>query len=93
MPATATVPPWIRGVHAGVAVRVTAHAPAAALCRAFGGPVVSTSANRAGAPPPRELEGFDPAVLDGVDSVLEGETGSLARPTTIRDALTGAVLR
>lgn len=93
MPATATVPPWIRGVHAGVAVRVTAHAPAAALCRAFGGPVVSTSANRAGAPPPRELEGFDPAVLDGVDSVLEGETGSLARPTTIRVALTGAVLR
>ena len=47
VPASAAVPAWIRGAHASVAVRVTAHAPAAALCTAFGGAIVSTSANPA----------------------------------------------
>ncbi len=93
VPATAAVPGWIRGVHAGVAVRVTGHAAAAALCNAFGGAIVSTSANAAGAPPPRVPGDFDPVILAGVDAVLEGETGALDRPTAIRDALTGASLR
>src|SRR5690554_1587960 len=89
VPATAAVPAWIRGSHAGVAVRVTGHPPAAALCSAFGGAIVSTSANTAGAPPPHALDAFEPEILAGVDAVLEGETGRLARPTAIRDALTG----
>ena len=93
VPASAAVPAWIRGAHASVAVRVTAHAPAAALCTAFGGAIVSTSANPAGAPPPHAFAGIDPAILQGIDAVLEGGTGSLDRPTTIRDALTGAILR
>lgn len=93
VPATPAVPAWIRGSHAGVAVRVTAHPPAAALCTAFGGAIVSTSANTAGAPPPHALDALEPGILAGVDAVLEGETGRLARPTVIRDALTGGVLR
>lgn len=93
VPSTAAVPAWIRGSHAGVAVRITAHPPAAALCTAFGGAIVSTSANTAGAPPPRALDAFEADILAGVDAVLEGETGDLARPTAIRDALTGGVLR
>lgn len=93
VPATAAVPAWIRGNHAGVAVRVTAHPPAIALCTAFGGTVVSTSANPAGAPPPRALGDLDPAILAGVDAVLEGHTGRHDRPTVIRDAMTGALLR
>src|SRR3569623_2573491 len=32
-PRTAEVPAWVAGPHAGIALRVTAHAPAAALCR------------------------------------------------------------
>jgi L-threonylcarbamoyladenylate synthase len=93
VPATARVPRWITGTHAGVAVRVTAHPSMAALCEAFGGPLVSTSANPAGAPPPRRPEDFDPALRDGVDAVLAGDTGAQARPTEIRDARTGEVLR
>lgn len=93
VPATAAVPAWIRGDHAGVAVRVSAHPPLAALCAAFDGAVVSTSANRAGAPPPRAFEALDHAIAAGVDAVLEGATGGLERPTAIRDALTGTVLR
>ena len=93
VPATARVPRWITGDHDGVAVRVSAHPLVAALCRGFGGPLVSTSANAAGATPPRTPREADPALLAAVDVVLEGDTGSLARPTPIRDARSGAGLR
>jgi len=46
-------PPWITGGRHTVAVRVPAHPQARAMCAAFGGPLVSTSANRAGRPPAR----------------------------------------
>ena len=93
LPATAAVPVWIRGDHAGVAVRVSAHPPVIALCTAFGGPMVSTSANVAGAPAPRRLSAMAPGIHAGVDAVLAGDTGDLASPTAIRDALTGTILR
>ena len=48
-------PGWIKGEHDSVAIRVSAHPPVQALCDAFGGPIVSTSANRAGEPPIRSL--------------------------------------
>ncbi|MDO4224171.1 MAG: Sua5/YciO/YrdC/YwlC family protein, partial [Acinetobacter sp.] len=45
------IPSWIVGQHEQVAVRVTQHHLCQALCRAFGGFIVSTSANPAGLPP------------------------------------------
>lgn len=94
MPASAAVPDWIRGHNpGGVAVRTSAHPPVISLCRAWGGALVSTSANTAGVPPPRTLGALEPAILAGVDAVLQGNTGGLASPTPIRDALTGARLR
>jgi L-threonylcarbamoyladenylate synthase len=93
VPATARVPRWITGAHAGVAMRASAHPVVAALCRAFGGTIVSTSANPAGAPAPVRLAGLDPAMRDAVDGIVEGETGGRDRPSDIRDALTGALLR
>lgn len=93
MPATARVPHWITGRHDSVAVRVSAHPLVAQLCTGFGGPLVSTSANPAGAEPPRTLDAFDPGLRAGVDAILPGATGELAAPTTIRDALGGGVLR
>src|SRR5690606_23054211 len=45
LPAGAAAPRWITGDHDGLAVRVSAHPQVVALCRAFGGPLVSTSAN------------------------------------------------
>jgi L-threonylcarbamoyladenylate synthase len=93
VPATGRVPHWITGAHDGVAVRVSAHPPVVALCAAFGGPLVSTSANPAGAPPPRELAGFDPGLRAALDALLEGDTGGLERPTGIIDARSGVTLR
>jgi L-threonylcarbamoyladenylate synthase len=93
VPASARVPHWITGAHDGVAVRVSAHPEVIALCAAFGGPLVSTSANPAGAAPPKSLADFDPALLAQLDGVVAGDVGALARPTEIREARSGVVLR
>ena len=93
MPAAADAPAWITGGGDGIAVRVSAHPVVVALCQAFGGPLVSTSANPGGQPPAHSRAELDPALLDAVDAVVAGETGGLARPTPIRVALNGSVLR
>ena len=97
VPATARVPDWVTGGHPGeqrgVAVRVSAHPVVVALCTAFGAPLVSTSANLSGQPPAFNRDALDPALLARIDAVAAGETGGLAAPTAIRDALTGTQLR
>lgn len=93
VPATARVPRWVTGDHLGVAVRVSAHPAVVALCAALGGPLVSTSANLAGAPPAFSRGALDPALLSQLDGICAGETGGLASPTAIRDARSGATLR
>jgi L-threonylcarbamoyladenylate synthase len=93
MPASSTAPSWITGAHQSVAVRISAHPTVVELCNAYGGALVSTSANRAGEPAALVRETLDPALLESVDGVVVGETGGLAAPTAIRDALTGVVVR
>lgn len=87
------VPWWIRGDHASVAVRVSAHPVVKALCTAFGGPVVSTSANRAGQQPARTRLQVLSRLGASTDLVLPGALGKETRPSTIRDLVTGRVLR
>lgn len=93
VPATARVPTWITGLHRGVAVRVSAHPVVVGLCTAFGGPLVSTSANASGQPPAFAREQLDPVLLAQLDGLVAGDTGGLAAPTAIHDARTGAQLR
>src|SRR5690606_13229377 len=93
MPCVPAIPEWLRGAHPTLAVRVSAHPEAAALSSAFGGPLVSTSANASGAPAPRHRHDLDPALLAGTDGVVVGDTGSLQTPTPIRDAATGDLIR
>jgi L-threonylcarbamoyladenylate synthase len=92
-PRSAHVPDWVAGAHAGIALRVTAHEPAAALCRAFGRPLVSTSANPHGEPPARDLATLERYFGDRLEGALEAPLGGFDRPTTIRDALSGAIIR
>jgi L-threonylcarbamoyladenylate synthase len=93
VPASADAPAWITGAHSGIAVRDSAHPTVIALCRAFGGARVSTSANRAGQAAPSLRDALDDAIVAGVDAVTVGETGGLLRPTAIRDARSGDTLR
>lgn len=93
VPASVWAPAWITGAHAGIAVRVSAHPDVVALCAAFGGALVSTSANLTGEPAVSTADALDPRLLAMIEGVVAGETGGLASATPIRDALTGATLR
>lgn len=91
-PASPYTPDWITGSHDTVAVRITAHPLLAALCTRFGGALVSTSANRAGQAPCRNVaelrRRFGPQLR-----VVPGALGGLDKPTSIREAATGHLLR
>lgn len=89
----ADAPPWVAGQQAGIGVRVTAHPLASALCAAFGGALVSTSANAHGQPPARDADAVREQLGDAVDFILEGAIGPLAGPTPITDAASGKRLR
>lgn len=93
VPAGSRARPWITGAHTSLAVRVSAHPLVARLCQAWGGPLVSTSANLAGHEPARRRDQLDPALLARIDGVLDGATGALAQPTCIRVAASGEILR
>ena len=93
LPRSAQTPLWLAGGHSGIALRVTAHALAAQLCRAFGAAIVSTSANRHGEAPARTAEQVRAAFGDTLDAILNGSAGGLERPTPIRDAISGESVR
>lgn len=87
------VQPWIYGSFDTVAVRVSQHPVVRALCEAWGGPLVSTSANPAGAQPPRA--GFQVVRYFGgsLDGMLPGEVGAARAPSTIRHLASGELVR
>jgi L-threonylcarbamoyladenylate synthase len=93
LPANEAVSPLLTGNHSNIAVRVTAHPVARALCEAFGAPIVSTSANLAGEQPVRTHQQAVEQFNQQVDMVVPGEVGGADRPTSIRDALTDEIIR
>ena len=92
-PRSQATPAWLTGSHTGIALRVTAHPVASALCRAFGGALVSTSANRHGEAPARNAAEARAIFRSGLAFVVEGDVGGLERPTPIRDAISGEMVR
>jgi L-threonylcarbamoyladenylate synthase len=93
LPARPRVPRWISGGRDTVAVRLTDHPVAARLCARVGEALVSTSANVSRRAPLRSARGVRRALGRAVDYVLAGATGGLAKPTVIKDARTGRILR
>ncbi len=91
--ARADVPRWITGDHPRIALRVTAQPQAAALCRAAGMAIVSTSANRSGGAPVRSYRDAVRRFKGEVDYVLPGRVGDAPAPTPIRDAASSALIR
>ncbi|MBF0219476.1 MAG: Sua5/YciO/YrdC/YwlC family protein [Gammaproteobacteria bacterium] len=93
LPAAANLPRELCGDHSMLAVRVTAHPLAAALCDHFGGAITSTSANRSGLPPCRHPRCVRGQFTNALGAILHGSLGASSRPSTIRDARSGAFLR
>ena len=93
VPAPPGFPAWITGGKPTLAVRVSAHLGVVALCRAFGGPIVSTSANPSGRAAARTELAVRRYFRERLDGLLPGELGGLQGPSEIRDALTGRIIR
>lgn len=93
LPAAPDVPRWLTGNHDTIALRQTAHADSAALCRAFGGALVSTSANVSGHPPVRSAWQARARLRRGVDMIVSGVPDNPGRSSSIRDARDGRTLR
>lgn len=92
MPANLSTPRWLTGKFTSIAVRVTTHPLAKDLCREFGKPLVSTSANLNTQPPCRNAEEVKQQ-FGRLFPVLEGDVGGRENPSEIRDALTGQLIR
>ena len=92
-PAASDVPASIRGSHASVAVRVTTHPIARALCEAAESALVSTSANISGRPPARNALVLRRNLRSLVDYIVPGQCGPASGPSEIRVYGSGEIVR
>lgn len=92
-PRAAGVPDWLAGSHPTIALRVTAHPVCRALCAAFGGAIVSTSANPRSAAPARTASCVADYFGGALCGIVKGELGAGERPSEIRDLASGEVIR
>lgn len=93
IPHNGLAPSWIVGNHNTLAVRVTRHPVAAALCRIFGGPLVSTSANPQGLPAATcglKVKCYFSTTLD---YHTPGNVGTAKKSSQIRDLMSDEVVR
>ncbi len=84
------LPETLLGAESKVCVRWTSCAIAAALCDAFGGAIVSTSANTSGEAPAMSPDEVDPV---GIALCLDGGRLGPSPPSTVLDPDTGHVIR
>ncbi|ODS23178.1 tRNA threonylcarbamoyladenosine biosynthesis protein RimN [Candidatus Endobugula sertula] len=95
VPNNGSIPSWISGDFSSVALRVSAHPYVHDLCKAFGGPIVSTSANPQGKPAPRYrwqvCRYFNQSVY--LDNIATGCVGNRQQPSEIRDLISGEIIR
>lgn len=92
LPASPDCPAWLTGGRDTLAVRISAHPLVRQLCRACGA-LVSTSANPAGHAPARTPLRVRRYFGRSLDDVVAGRVNPNARPTEIRDARSGRVIR
>jgi L-threonylcarbamoyladenylate synthase len=83
LPARAGLPPEVTAGTGTVGIRVPGSEVARALARAAGGPIVSTSANPSGEPPPADAAALSPALRARLDAVLDAGPAPGGLPSTI----------
>lgn len=93
VPDNGAAPAWITGGQPTLALRVTAHPVAAALSQAFGGALVSTSANLHSLPEARTLTKVKVYFGNNIDAYAPGKVGRASKPSEIRDLVSGAIIR
>ncbi|QXX96281.1 L-threonylcarbamoyladenylate synthase type 1 TsaC [Serratia marcescens] len=92
LPARRETPRLLTGRFSSLAVRVSDHPLVQLLCRQYGKPLVSTSANLSGLEPCRSADEVTRQFGEAFP-VLAGEVGGRLNPSEIRDVLTGEQIR
>jgi L-threonylcarbamoyladenylate synthase len=93
VPSAPSVPFLVRGRNAGIAVRITQHPVAAALCRTAASAIVSTSANVSGRPPARNAFVLRRVFGALVDCIVAGRCGPASGASEIREWESGRIIR
>ena len=93
IPASDEAPLWVCGEHDSIAVRLTSHPIAKALCEEADSALVSTSANISGRKPAPNSLLLRRQFAALVDYIVPGQCGPAAGPSEIRDYVTGDIVR
>ena len=93
LPANPLASSLLRGNSELQAVRVSKHPVVKALCDAFGGAIVSTSANTNKRPPARSALAVRAQFGDKIDYIIQANVGELKKPSVIKNAMTGEIIR
>ena len=93
VPVERHLPDVLTGGRNTLAVRVSAFPLLQELCREVGSPIISTSANISGSEPLKTIEELRDCFAQTVDYILDEPCQGLNKPSTIFDAMTGAILR
>ncbi|QJC28661.1 hypothetical protein GJT81_01345 [Enterobacteriaceae endosymbiont of Plateumaris consimilis] len=92
IPISLNTPYWLTGNFNSIAIRITDYYPINKLCRFYGKPIVSTSANITGHKPclySHEINShFKKKIL-----ILHGSIGGYKKPSEIRDITTNKIIR
>jgi L-threonylcarbamoyladenylate synthase len=83
--ASPSLPPRLLGGGQTVGIRLSPHPVASALARAFGGPIVATSANRSGQPAPMTAREVQQALGEEVALILDGGPTRGGQASTVLD--------
>ncbi len=92
LPCTPDTPAWITGNKQTIAVRITDHPIAKALCLRAG-PIISTSANKQDQKPATSASKLHIMFKKQLDGILPGIVDPTAKSSRIIDAVSGQVLR
>ena len=87
------IPEWITGQFDTVAIRVTAHPYVQALTEAYGGAIVSTSANPQGLQPAKSAQQVADYFKGEEPFITGGDIGESNQPSEVRDLITDKLIR
>ena len=93
LPANKNILALICGVFDTVAIRITNHPDIVKLCKQTGKPIISTSANLSGEATASTWQEVEKQFPNQLDFIIKGQTLGLTKPSTIINALSGAVIR
>ena len=91
-PASAIVPQWITGNSSQIALRITTHPIAKALCK-LGGILVSTSANISTQMSANNAAEVKAIFGDRLAMIIDAPVGHLKKPTPIIDVVSNEIVR